>query len=382
MANELTILHCFRSPVGGIFRHVRDLVDEQVFAGHRVGILCDNNTGGAFEEAYFAKLQPNLALGLHRMPISRALSPTDIIGLMKTRRLLAKIAPDIVHTHGAKGGAFGRLAASLPLGDKTPARLYCPHGGSLHYDAGSLKGRVYFALERLLARRTDGLIFVSEYERDGFVNKVGEQTAPSWLIHNGLREAEFEPVSPTRDATDFLYVGMMRDLKGVDLFLDSLKALAETMDRPLSATLVGDGPDLARYKSMAGAMKPHVQCRFHNPMPAREAFRLGKHLIVPSRAESMPYLVLEAAAARLSMRSARVGGIPEIFADRPEMMFDPDDQSAMVAAMRALLQSENSAIDTVFHGDLRQRFSTQRMAADIERAYRAASDRGNQSREL
>ncbi|MCC6203462.1 MAG: glycosyltransferase family 1 protein, partial [Hyphomicrobiales bacterium] len=46
----LRIVHCFRSPVGGIFRHVRDLTEAQVAAGHQIGIVCDSTTGGAYEE--------------------------------------------------------------------------------------------------------------------------------------------------------------------------------------------------------------------------------------------------------------------------------------------------------------------------------------------
>ena len=61
---SLRIVHCFRSPVGGIFRHVRDLVSEQKKAGHKVGILCDSSTGGTFEEALFDQVKPDLDLGL------------------------------------------------------------------------------------------------------------------------------------------------------------------------------------------------------------------------------------------------------------------------------------------------------------------------------
>ena len=63
---KLRIIHCFRSPVGGIFRHVRDLINEQVKDGHEVGIICDSNTGGEFEEVLFQENKPQLSMGLHR----------------------------------------------------------------------------------------------------------------------------------------------------------------------------------------------------------------------------------------------------------------------------------------------------------------------------
>ena len=83
---KLRILHCFRSPVGGIFRHVRDLIEEQLKAGHEVGIICDNNTGGAFEEAMFDDLKPKLVLGLHRLAMDRSIGPHDISVVWKLYR--------------------------------------------------------------------------------------------------------------------------------------------------------------------------------------------------------------------------------------------------------------------------------------------------------
>ena len=59
----LRIVHCFRSPIGGLFRHVADLTQEQARNGHSVGIICDSTTGGEYEERLFERLMPSLALG-------------------------------------------------------------------------------------------------------------------------------------------------------------------------------------------------------------------------------------------------------------------------------------------------------------------------------
>ena len=65
-SEPLRIIHCFRSPVGGIFRHVRDLVNAHHAQGHQIGIFCDSITGGAHEERLFDEIRPKLALGLTR----------------------------------------------------------------------------------------------------------------------------------------------------------------------------------------------------------------------------------------------------------------------------------------------------------------------------
>ena len=67
----LNILHIFRSPVGGLFRHVIDLAREQAARGHRVGLIADSRTGGDNADAAFKAIIPSLALGLTRIPMSR-----------------------------------------------------------------------------------------------------------------------------------------------------------------------------------------------------------------------------------------------------------------------------------------------------------------------
>ena len=366
---RLRIVHCFRSPVGGIFRHVRDLVDAQIAAGHEVGILCDNETGGAFEENMFATLEPRLSLGLHRIPMKRAIGAADGMALVRAFRTLRSVHPDVLHSHGAKGGAYARVIGSM-LRRSNPrlARLYCPHGGSVHYDANTKGGRIYFALERMLERMTDRLIFVSAYERDAYRDKVGEPRCPSSLVPNGLAPEEFEPVVPDADAADFLYVGMMRDLKGTDLFVRAVAALPGA-----TGVAVGDGPDRAAYEHLARELGIANRLTFRDPVPARDAFRLGRTLVVPSRAESMPYIVLEALAARKPVVATRVGGVPEIWAEYADALVTPDDLDALAEAMRdALAGGRDAPNPDALAASLQARFSRKAMARSVAEAYRAA----------
>ena len=178
-SDKLRILHCFRSPVGGIFRHVKDLIHQQVKLGHSVGVICDNNTGGPFEEALLSELEPYLELGLHRIPMNRSVGLQDLLVMKNLYGQIRNINADILHSHGAKGGVYTRLIGTLlRRGKKRPARLYCPHGGSIHYDETTLAGRFYFGTERLLERITDRLVFVSRYERDTYFDKVASSTCP------------------------------------------------------------------------------------------------------------------------------------------------------------------------------------------------------------
>src|SRR5262245_55910932 len=164
-----------------------------------------------------------LKLGVRRTVMQRHIGPGDIASAWRTYRIIKKLQPDVLHGHGAKGGVYARLFGSLlRVSRSRVARLYSPHGGSLHYDETASVGKIFFGLERLMSRFTDHLLFVSDYERRAYRRKVGEPPIPNSLVYNGLSEAEFELVQAKTGAADFLYIGMMRDLKGPDLFIDAL----------------------------------------------------------------------------------------------------------------------------------------------------------------
>ena len=376
MSRKLRIVHCFRSPVGGLFRHVRDLAGAQLAAGHDVGIVCDSNTGGAYEDKLFEEIEAKLTLGIKRTPMQRHVGPGDLTAAWRTYRIISELKPDILHGHGAKGGAYARLFGSLSRASRSRvARIYTPHGGSLHYDADTLTGKAFFTAERLLCRATDQFLFVSDYERRTYEAKVGLPRSPFRVVYNGLQAAEFSAARDIKGATDLLYVGMMRDLKGPDLLLDAAASAARELGRQLTITMVGDGDDKPRYQARAEALSGRVNATFLPAMPAREAFKLGRIMVVPSRAEAMPYIVLEALAARKPMIASAVGGIPEIFGEESPALVQPsvDDLAKRIAT--ALRDEKDFRSLMPAQADLKKRFSADEMARQIEDAYLATLDR-------
>lgn len=366
----LTIVHCFRSPVGGIFRHVRDLSRAQQAQGHRVGIICDSTTGGDFEARQLEDLAPELALGVIRTPMQRHIGPGDIAAAFKTFKHVKSLKPDVLHGHGAKGGVYARVFGSLlRVSRSRVARLYSPHGGSLHYDPDTLTGKVFFVLEKQLSRMSDAILFVSEHERQTFLSKIGEPACRSFMVHNGLTEPEFDPVRPDADAADFMFMGMLRELKGPDLFLEAVLAAKRPDGSPATGVIIGDGDDREALMERARSADTEDRITFHMPMPAREAFRLGRIIVLSSRAEAMPYTVLEALAAGKIMLASRVGGIPEILgADSPALM-EPE-QASVSATMQAALDNEaRFAAAMPAPSLLRERFSAEAMATAINAVY-------------
>jgi glycosyltransferase involved in cell wall biosynthesis len=348
-----------------LFRHVVDLVRGQTAAGHRVGIIADAMTGGARAEATLAEIAPLMALGITRVPMSRHLGLSDVVAVRRVADVIRTSGADIVHGHGAKGGAYARLAGTRAL------RAYTPHGGSLHFDPRTPIGLVYLTLERALLGRTDLLLFESSYARDVYHARIGAPAAPVQVIHNGVAAAEFTPVAPAADASDVVFVGELRRLKGVDVLIEALSLLG-AQGRPVSATIVGSGPEAAEFQALARARG--VPATFPGALPARDAFVRGRLLVVPSRAESLPYIVLEAAAAGVPMLTTKVGGIPEIFGPYGGQLLPAGDVASLAAAIQAALS--NTAAAQASAQTLRERvrahFSAEPMVAGVLASYRAA----------
>jgi glycosyltransferase involved in cell wall biosynthesis len=329
--SPLRILHVLRAPVGGLFRHVLDLAEGQAARGHRVGIVAGSG-GGPQAEARLAALAGMLSLGVHRIPMARQLGLGDGMALRHVGTCAARLEPHILHGHGAKGGAYARLARA----PSRPVRVYTPHGGSLHYGSRSPQGLIYGAAERAMMRRTDLFLFESAFARAAFEGKIGHpKTSIVRVVPNGVSAAEFEPVTPPDDATDLVSIGELRHLKGTDVLIEAIAAL-HAAGRPVKATVVGEGPDGEAFRSLVQRHKLEDVVRFAGFQPARTAFAMGRLLTVTSRAESLPYVVLEAAAAGIPMIATRVGGIPEIYgSDRG--LLPPGDPGALADAIVAAL---------------------------------------------
>jgi glycosyltransferase involved in cell wall biosynthesis len=250
---------------------------------------------------------------------------------------------------------------------------YAPHGGSLHYDPRGLAGRFFFAIERTMEQLTDGLIHVSAYEAKTYLAKIGAPRCPAHIVHNGLTAAEFRPVKTAPDPVDFLYIGMLRDLKGVDLFIEALATL-QACGFAATAQIVGEGKpaDERRYRRQVANLGLADAVTFHPPMPARQAFATARTIVVPSRAESLPYIVLEAGAAGMPMVAARVGGIPEIVGLQAARLVEPDNVTALQSAMMQALTDPRAMAKRAedLRAGLKKNFTLTAMARRIEAIYR------------
>jgi glycosyltransferase involved in cell wall biosynthesis len=283
--------------------------------------------------------------------------------------LARRLKPDVLHGHGAKAGAFIRF--KIP--SKDTIRVYTPHGGSLHYPLNTIKGALYSRLERALMNSTDLFLFESAFARDTYQRTVGTPKGLVRCVFNGVTAEEFDPVVKAADATDVVYVGEFRHIKGADLLIDAVARL-HADGKPITLTLAGDGEELEALKAQIQKLGLTEAVRFIGHVKARYGFSKGSVLVVPSRGDSMPYVVIEAAAAGIPMVASNVGGIPEIFGPHIEGLFAPNILGAMADAIEIALEDPAAAL--VRAKSLRERiflhFSQKAMVDGVLAGYRDA----------
>jgi glycosyltransferase involved in cell wall biosynthesis len=178
---------------------------------------------------------------------------------------------------------------------------------------------------------------------------------------------EFHAPHTNEDATEFLFVGEMRDYKGVDILLRALALIPK-----VGLTLVGDGPAMDEYKDLAQALGISNRISFKGRVPMTEAVKMGRIMVLPSRFESFPYVVLETAASGLPLITSSVGGIPEVVPK--EFLCLPLDVTTLAERMSTLLADPQQMKDLgkSYASHIQKTCSAQEMTKKITDFYESA----------
>lgn len=369
LPKSMRILHVLRAPQGGLFRHVCDLAEGQRRAGHKVGVICGDVPGDTVSTAKLRDLAKHCELGIHIIPMNRMPGLADAANMLRMTSRARLVRADVIHGHGAKGGAYARLLPRFAGG----VRVYTPHGGALHFDKRSLRGLAFLTAERVLRLRTDGFIFESDFGLKTFIEKVGEPEPNSTVLHNGVTEAEFAPVVQQPDAADFVFIGELRELKGLGTLIDA----ATLAGHKMHLRIVGAGAERAVFEEMASQVPPLARIEFMGAMPAREAFALGRIVVIPSHHESLPYVALEAAAAGMPIIATRVGGMAEIFGPDAGALISARDVGALAGRLRRAMAhpEETAKLAARLQARVLDEFSAPRMVDGVIGFYRMLLDR-------
>ena len=338
----------------------------------------------------------------------RELSATaDLRSFLAMRKIIKRFRPHIIHTHTAKAGTLGRLAAlSVNLFRSRSKRIrvfHTFHGHVFHSYFGTLKVFVFVQIERFLARFTDKIIVISPSQRDDICQrfKITDskrvEIIPLGFDLSGFGKLEAEDGDPhdrkppTARVLHVGIVGRLTQVKNHRMLLEAAKYLKDAGKIDLfTFFIVGDGElrgELVRYATELEVQDSMVFTGWQKDMPA--LYRDLDIVVLTSLNEGTPVSLIEAMAASRPVVSTAVGGVPDLLGEiqatasagcglTANGVLIPSDDAGMLA--RALIfLAENDELRQKMAAQARESvvalYTLERLVKDIETLYHAAFDR-------
>ena len=376
-----------RLNIGGPSIQAITLTERLVELGYETTLVrgCEEQDEGNMD--YLARqhgVPPLLVRWMRRNPGWR-----DVPALISLVRIMRRERPHIVHTHAAKGGTLGRLAAMIafPSRSSRPILIHTYHGHSLTGYFSTTKAGTYRAIERLLARFSDRLVAVSDEVRDELVQMeigstrkfevvpLGFELSPfttNGSARQAMREALRAELGIPSEARVVTLIARLVPIKRVDRFLRVAIALKEFED--VHFLIVGDGElrECLQQSEDAQALDGRlIWAGFRRDMPA--IVFASDVVVQTSDNEGTPVALIEAQAAGVPVVTTRVGGAATVVQDGATGFVTPQDPpEAMAFTIDVILKSKKLRAEMGARARERtlQKFSLDRLTADIDDVYR------------
>ena len=359
---------------------------------------------GEGDMGYFADASGVTPVVINEM--SRELGPRDIVVIAKLVRQFLKLKPQIIHTHKAKAGAAGRIAAFIYKWLTPSALMFrpreCPvlhtyHGHVFHSYYGTLKTWMFLTIERALARLcTDRLLVVSE-QQSGEICKAfhigrAEQfrVVPLGLDLDELADDRAhvrEQLQLADDEVAIGIVGRLCEIKNHAMFLESAARVAEDTNGSPSRTrfvVVGDGHLRPSIEGLARELGVADKTAFAGFRKDATSLYSGFDIVaLTSLNEGTPLTLIEAMCSGRAVAATEVGGVVDLMGSRLEsrdgftvwehgVTAASRDVEGFARALRYLIERPELRLKMGMGGQsfVRARFSRRRLVNDIEQIYR------------
>ncbi|MBP7409072.1 MAG: glycosyltransferase [Flavobacteriales bacterium] len=327
----------------------------------------------------------------------------------RIKQLIKDFKPDIVHTHAAKAGAVGRMAAA-DLGVKAIVHTF--HGHVFHSYFGPVRTALYKNIERFLAKRSSSIIAISDKQKQELVEEhriCGEEKVS--VIPLGFDLSRFQEEQTRKralfrrvygvadDEIAIGIVGRLVPIKNHDLFLDVIARVSKATGRKIRAFVVGDGEERERLQErvtelgLSQASGPYFNGHGFGhgvngkPVVARatitftswikevDIVNAGVDIIMlTSLNEGTPVSLIEAQASNRPIVSTRVGGIENVVVPgRTALLSESGDVNGLAAQLTALVESDEQRRDMGDGGwaHVRDRYHYGRLVEDTAQLYRS-----------
>lgn len=313
----------------------------------------------------------------------------DLGALWALWRLLRRERPSIVHTHTAKAGTLGRIAALLA---GVPIRVHTFHGHVFHGYFGRLRTWLYLTIERVLARVTTRVIAISPRQARELRGYLGLDPEKIVVVPLGLdleryakgdeaaARQRFRAQVQAGDRTVVTMVGRLTAIKNHALAFRGL-AEARKQQPELLLVLVGGGEDEDALRQLARDLGLEDAVRFAGWWDDLEAVYYGSDIVaLTSSNEGTPVCLIEALACGRPVIATSVGGVPDVLAEgKRGTLVPPDDVGALAQGLVRLASATAPDLREIQGAVLRE-YGSQRLVGDIEALYGELLDQRNVSR--
>lgn len=364
-----------RMNVGGPAHHVSLLARRLPSHGYEQLLVAGRVGAGEAEH-------PDAALAVRVGSLTPALRPfDDLRALLALVRLTRTYRPDLVHTHTAKAGVLGRLAARLALG-RRPLVVHTYHGHVLEGYFGRAVSLAYRMLESALARTSDALVGVSTATVDDLVRLRVAPRDRFRVVPLGLDLSRFLVVD--REATVrrewgiadeevlVVFTGRLVPIKRVDVLLRAVAA-ARAAGAHVRLAVVGGGPLESRLEALAQELGLDGVVLFAGYRADTDAILASADLAaLASDNEGTPVALIEAAAAGVPCVTTDAGGVRDVVATGAGTVVPCGDHAALGAAMAAWAADADHRrrAGQIAREHVRSRYAAERLVADLDALYR------------
>jgi glycosyltransferase involved in cell wall biosynthesis len=372
-----------RLNMGGPALHVAYLAAGLRERGYDTTLVAGTLARGEDSMAFVAE---ELGVRVERVPeLGREIAPLrDLRAAGELAALIRRERPQILHTHTAKAGAVGRVAALLAGDARPPIVVHTFHGHVLRGYFDPVRTQGFRLLERWLATTTTKLIAVSPQVRDDLV-ALGVAPAEKFVVirlgielerrvetDDGARAETRRLLGVPDDAFVVGWIGRMTGVKNTDAVLEAFRRLQDDgVDAYLC--MVGDGPDRDKVERRAHELGVVRRCLFlgyqEDVAPFYAAFDT---MILPSVNEGTPVSAMEALAAGRPVVATRVGGIPDVVEDGEDgYLADPGHTVQLAEQLARLARDPELRARMGAHGRARvvDRYAVARLLDDVDRLY-------------
>jgi glycosyltransferase involved in cell wall biosynthesis len=316
--------------------------------------------------------------------MKRSINPlNDYESYRQIRKLIQDFKPDIVHTHAAKAGAIGRLAA---FSCKVPYTVHTFHGHVFHSYFGRAKTGVFKMIERELGKRTSAIIAISEKQKAELsgIHRIAPpekiKVIPLGFDLDRFQENMDQKRASFRkqyllgqDEVAIGIIGRLVPVKNHALFLNAIHFAAQSGSGKIRAFIIGDGEEIQKLRSLANDLNIGQLVTFTSWIKEVDWALAGLDIVcLTSYNEGTPVSLIEAQAANKPIVSTNVGGIENsVIPNKTALLADINDANAYNSLLLKLIESPHlrHSLGSAGWEQVKEKFHFKRLVSDTRNLY-------------